>query len=71
MVEAAGIEPASESMVTQVSTCLFCFFISDNETPADGLFIIQSPFFLPQGQEKNLKASLLTDTILETQAISR
>jgi len=27
MVEAAGIEPASESMVTQVSTCLFCLFI--------------------------------------------
>jgi len=71
MVEAAGIEPASESMLTQVSTCLFCFLISDNETPAGGLFIIPSPFVLPQGQEKNLKASLLSDTIPETQAISR
>jgi hypothetical protein len=70
LVEAAGIEPASESMLTQVSTYLFCFFISDNETPADGLFIIPSPFVLPRGQEKHPEASLLSDTIPETQAIS-
>ena len=69
LVEAAGIEPASESMLTQVSTCLFCFLISDNKTPAGGLFIIPSPFVSPQGQEKRPEASLLTSTIPETQAI--
>jgi len=60
LVEAAGIEPASESMLTPVSTCLSCFFISGNEPPAGGLFITPSPFVLPQGQGRHLEASLLT-----------
>ena len=54
MVEAAGIEPASESTTLRLLHVYFVFFISDDQTPTDRLFIIPSPFLssLVQGNHQ-------------------
>jgi len=62
MVEAAGIEPASESTTLRHLHVYPDYYVSDFKMPSGRLFEIQSPFVLLKSQEKFSWASLLNDT---------
>jgi len=71
MVEAAGIEPASESTTPRHLHVQSIYLILDEEPPVDRLLIVPSPFLSPRIQGKYPEPSLLSDAIPETQALSR
>ena len=70
MVEAAGIEPASESTTLRLLHVYSVVCISADEAPTDRLFIIPSPFILPRIQGELPGASPHSDAIPKTRAIS-
>ena len=52
LVEAAGIEPASESTTLRHLHVYPDYYVSDFKMPSGRLFEIQSPFVLLKSQEK-------------------
>jgi hypothetical protein len=69
-VEAAGIEPASESTTLRLLHVYPVYWFSDPGLPAGWLPEIPSPFVLPRSQGSLPGASLLADASPEPQAIS-
>ncbi len=69
MVEAAGIEPASESTTLRLLHVYSVFSISDHEAPTGRLFIIPSSLRLISGREELSETSLHSDAFSRTQAI--
>ena len=63
MVEAAGIEPASESTTLRLLHAYPAYLFSDPGLPAGWLPEIPSPLILPRSQEKLPGASLLNDAV--------
>ncbi len=50
LVEVAGIEPASEKICAQVSTCVFRVLISEAGLPQNGSSVSYPPFVSPSGR---------------------
>jgi len=63
LVEAAGIEPASESTALRLLHAYPDYCISDAGLPSGRRPEIPSPFVLPRGQRKVPGASLLNDAV--------
>jgi len=59
LVEAAGIEPASESATLRFLHACFAYLISDNEPPANGLKHHPISLYLISGSGETPKTSLL------------